>query len=78
MNDFNFEKSMEELQHIVDELEKGELTLNESVDLFKKGVELSKLCSNKLDDVERRITILTKDGEKDEEASDKIFEIDGD
>ena len=78
MNDFNFEKSMEELQNIVDQLEKGELTLNESVDLFKEGVLLSKLCSDKLDDVERRITILTKDGEKDEEASDKIFEIDGD
>ena len=78
MKDFKFEKSVEELQGIVDKLEKGDLTLDESVDLFKKGVELSKLCTKKLDEVEKKITILTEDGEEDNEANEQIFEIDGD
>ena len=78
MKEFNFEGSMDELQSIVDKLEKGDLTLDESVDLFKRGVDLSKLCTKKLDYVEKQITILTEDGEEDENADEQIFEIDGD
>lgn len=78
MKDFKFEESVEELQGIVDKLEKGDLTLDESVDLFKKGVELSKLCTKKLDEVEKKITILTEDGEEDNKGNEQIFEIAGD
>ena len=78
MIDFNFEESMKELQNIVDKLEKGDLTLDESVDLFKKGVDLSKLCTKKLDCVEKQITILTEDGEEDESKEEQILKIDGD
>lgn len=53
-----FEQAMKELEDVVEKLEKGELTLDESVEYFQKGVELSKYCSKKLDETERRITIL--------------------
>lgn len=57
-NDKKFEQAMEELETVVEKLEKGELTLDESIDFFQKGVSLSKYCSKKLDEAERRITIL--------------------
>lgn len=54
----SFEKAIEELEGIVARLEKGELTLDESIDFFQRGVELSKYCSKRLDEAERRITLL--------------------
>jgi len=57
-SEVSFEKSIEELEEIVKKLEKGELTLEESIDCFKRGVELTKLCSNRLDEAERNITML--------------------
>lgn len=54
----SFEKAIEELEGIVARLEKGELTLDESIDCFQRGVELSKFCSKRLDEAERRITLL--------------------
>ena len=75
MKDFKFEKELEKLQGIVDKLEKGELTLDESVDLFKEGVELSRLCTKKLDEIEKKVTILTED---EGSIKEQIFEIDGD
>lgn len=56
--ELNFEEAMRELESIVRELEKGELSLDESVEFFQRGVELSKQCSKKLDEAERKITIL--------------------
>ena len=54
----SFEKAIQELEEIVARLEKGELTLDESIDFFQRGVELSKYCSKRLDEAERRITLL--------------------
>lgn len=63
-----FEEAMSELEEIVLKLENGNLSLDESIELFQRGIELSKICSKKLDDAERKITILTqnKDGSFDE------------
>ena len=65
----SFEDAMVELEDIVEKLEKGELTLDESLEYFKKGVELSKYCNNRLEEVEREISILVEgqDGEIIEE-----------
>lgn len=65
-----YEEAIAELELIVDKLEKGELTLDESIEYFQKGIELSKFCSKKLDDVEKRIVILTENefGEIKEEV----------
>jgi exodeoxyribonuclease VII small subunit len=57
----SFEKAMAELEKIVEFLEKGDLSLDESIDLFQRGVELSKLCGNRLDEVEKKISVLIED-----------------
>jgi exodeoxyribonuclease VII small subunit len=54
----SFEDAMAELEKIVEFLEKGDLSLDESIELFQRGVELSKLCSNRLDEVEKKISVL--------------------
>jgi exodeoxyribonuclease VII small subunit len=53
-----FEQAVAELEGIVKKLEKGELTLDESIGFFQRGVELTKYCNKKLDEAERSITML--------------------
>lgn len=57
----NFEEMMQELEDIAKDLENGELTLDESVNKFEKGMEISKECSKILENAEKRISILIKD-----------------
>jgi exodeoxyribonuclease VII small subunit len=56
--ELTFENALEDLEKIVVSLENGELPLDNSLDLFKKGVELTKFCNKKLEQAERKITIL--------------------
>jgi exodeoxyribonuclease VII small subunit len=56
-----FEKAMEKLEKIVQELESADLPLEKAINKFEEGVQLSKFCSEKLDETEKRITILLKD-----------------
>ena len=65
----NFEELMIKLEEITNKLEKETLSLDESVKLFEEGMEISKKCNSKLEDAEKRITILiNKDGETKEES----------
>jgi len=57
-----FEASLAELEKIVDQLENGDLPLEESLKLFETGVKLSRECRERLGDAERRIEVLMKDG----------------
>lgn len=57
----SFEEAMNELEEIVEKLENGELSLEKSLEYFQKGVELSKFCSKRLDEIERKITVLLED-----------------
>ncbi len=58
-----FEEAMEELETIVEKLEEGDVPLEEAITIYKKGMELSKLCHDKLKNVEEQLTqILTADG----------------
>ena len=57
-NELSFEKALSELEEIVRKLEKGELTLDDSIRHFQKGVELTKYCNKVLDEAERSITML--------------------
>ncbi len=59
--DLDFEKALTELEHVVDELEKGGLSLNESLTRFERGVRLSRFLRNELDKAEKKIEILLKD-----------------
>ena len=56
-----FEKAMKKLEQIVQDLESGELNLEKAINKFEEGVQLSKFCFDKLDETERRITMLLQD-----------------
>ncbi|WP_158788512.1 exodeoxyribonuclease VII small subunit [Granulicella sp. L46] len=54
----SFEDQMSELEKVVDQLEKGDLTLEENVTLFERGVKLSDACKAQLASAESRIQVL--------------------
>ena len=56
-----FEESIEKLEKIANELEKGELNLDESVSKFEEGMKLSKECTKILEEAEKKISILVND-----------------
>jgi len=67
-----YEEAMKRLEEIVEKLDSGEFTLDESMDLFKEGVELTKFCNEKLNDYEKTITkLVEKQGELVEEPFDE-------
>ena len=63
-----FEEAMRQLEMLVQELEAGDLPLEKALKKFEEGVKLSKFCSEKLDETEKKITILMGSGEG------KVFE----
>ena len=58
-----FEDALRRLEGVVERLEEGEIPLEEALKLFEEGVKLSRLCHQKLDEVEKRIELLTRDAE---------------
>ena len=65
----SFENSLKELEKVVSELEKGDLTLDTAIENFEKGIKLSKECNKKLDEAEKKINVLVNnDGESKEES----------
>lgn len=64
MQDLNFEKALERLEIIVEELEKGNLTLDEALTFYEEGVRLSRFCTGKLKEVEGRIEMIVKEGQE--------------
>ena len=56
----SFEKAMERLEQIVDELETGDLVIDNAMKKFEEGVKLSSFCSKKLDEMEKRMTVLVE------------------
>lgn len=59
----DFEKGLSRLEHIVGELEKGDLALEKALQLFEEGIKISKLCSSKLEEAERKVEILLRNEE---------------
>ncbi|KMY67500.1 hypothetical protein AAU61_11775 [Desulfocarbo indianensis] len=59
----SFEQSLKRLEQIVDKLESEELGLEDSLKLFEEGVKLAEACGRRLDDAEKKVTILLKDRE---------------
>ena len=59
----NFEKSMSELEKIVGSLERGDVSLEESLSLFEKGIKISKTCQEILDKAEKKVSVLISDSE---------------
>jgi len=56
-----FEQALKQLEQIVQDLESGDIPLEKAIKKFEEGIELSNFCAEKLDESEKRITILTKD-----------------
>ena len=63
--DMSFEEALARLEIIVKSLEGGKAPLDESLSLFEEGVALVRLCNNKLDTAEKKVKILTENGEED-------------
>ena len=63
----SFEKSLEELESLVEKMEQGDLTLEESLRHFERGVQLTRSCQQALQEAEQKIEILLKNN--DQEAS---------
>lgn len=61
--DKKFESALEELEQVVEQLESGELSLEDSLSAFEKGVGLVRFCNQKLNEVEKKIEMLVKDKE---------------
>jgi exodeoxyribonuclease VII small subunit len=53
-----FEKALQELETLVEKMEQGELSLEESLQHFEKGVQLSRACQQALRDAEQKVEIL--------------------
>lgn len=61
--DIPFEQALEELEKLVDEMEQGELPLDDMIKHFERGTTLSKLCRQKLSKLEKKIEVLVKDND---------------
>jgi exodeoxyribonuclease VII small subunit len=62
-SDKNFETALEDLEQVVEQLESGDLALEDSLAAFEKGVGLAKFCNQKLNEVEKKVELLIKDKE---------------
>ena len=58
-----FEMAMKQLEQIVQDLESGDMPLEKAIKKFEEGIRVSKYCSEKLDESEKRITLLMRDSD---------------
>ena len=61
MGEIKFEKAIQRLEKIVDDLEKGELDIDKSLEIFEEGIKMSRVCTKKLNEAESKIEKLTRD-----------------
>ena len=62
--DISFEDSLKKLEEIVEELEKGELNLDEALKLYEEGMHFSDKCLEKLNETKQKVEKLTREGDK--------------
>lgn len=60
MAEIKFEEALKKLEKIVEDLENGNLTLDEALKKYQEGIELSRLCSQRLENARKKIDILVK------------------
>ena len=66
MEEMSLEEAFHVLDEITDSLEKEDISLEESFMTYKKGMDLLKLCSDRIDRVEKKVLVLNGEGELDE------------
>ncbi len=62
VKEISFEDSLKKLEEIVEELEKGELSLDEALKLYEEGMEFSDKCMEKLNESKQKVEKITKEG----------------
>ena len=62
MENITFEQAMNRLEEIVSALENNQISLEKSVELFQEGIELTKLCNDKLEGIENKVAKILVDG----------------
>ncbi|HOO48392.1 MAG: exodeoxyribonuclease VII small subunit [Saccharofermentanaceae bacterium] len=73
--DIKYEDAIAELEAIVNQLSEGNVPLDKSLQLYSRGVELTKLCEKKLKEVEQKISILNKETNLEEPfLEEEIYE----
>lgn len=72
-DELSFEELVTKLEDVTNKLEKDNLNLDESIKLFEEGMEISKKCNKRLEEAEKKITILLQDGE---EVKEENFNVD--
>jgi exodeoxyribonuclease VII small subunit len=73
----DFEAALTELDAIVKKLEDGDIPLEQSLQLFERGVQLSRFCHARLEEAERRIEILNERGQLQDATSAMLNDTDG-
>jgi exodeoxyribonuclease VII small subunit len=68
----DFEAAIAELESIVKKLEEGDLPLEQSLELYERGVQLSRFCHSRLEEAERRIEVLNERGQLTASANLKL------
>ena len=66
---FNFNKGLLKLEQIINKMESGELSLEDSLKYFEEGIKIHRLCHSALNDAEQRISVLSEDDNYSEEKS---------
>lgn len=74
----DFEKSLAELEQIVERMEQGELSLDESLQQFERGVALTRSCQQALQQAEQKVAILLRQNGADDSAELEPFSTDDD
>ena len=70
----DFEKSLSELEQLVEKMEQGDLSLEASLEHFEKGVQLSRTCQQALREAEQKVEILMQKNEQDSQGDLKPFD----
>lgn len=68
--EFDFEKSLKELENLVESMEEGDLSLEDSLKNFERGIALTRACHQALSDAEQKVKILMKDQNNKDELVD--------
>ena len=73
MAEKKFDEMMQRLEGIVEHLESGDLSLEESLKIFEEGMKLVNVCSKRLEEAEQKVTLLVK--ERNGKYTEQPFEI---
>jgi exodeoxyribonuclease VII small subunit len=63
VSEMSFEQAMKELDSVVDRLERGDVSLNESIAIYERGAALKKRCEDELKRAEEKVAAITLDGD---------------